>query len=79
MMVTKNNLKKIYNPLPTQQISTEIMPEILGTEFFFLFPSLLPCPFLPFSLSLLIMGLFTDTAFKNINHWNRVQGISQAT
>lgn len=53
MMVTKNNLKKIYNPLPTQQISTEIMPEILGTEFFFLFPffslALSFPPFLPLS------------------------------
>lgn len=36
-------------------------------------------PFLPFSLSLSVMGLFTDIAFRNVNHWIGTWDVSQAT
>lgn len=41
----KTILRRYMPSLPTQQISTEIMPVILGTEFFFLLPP--PFPFSP--------------------------------
>ena len=57
----KTILRKYIPPLLTQQISTETMPEILEREFFFFLSC--PPPFCLFSISLLIIGLFTDIVF----------------